>query len=92
MLIIISLIGTAAGVLAMTAGQTRPTLRTYATSVVLACVALALIGVWIQLDDTHNITHWILRILMTTICLPILGVGLHGLLRLRTPSSPDIND
>lgn len=48
---------------------------------VLTALVLVTIGVWTTLTDTHNITHWILKILVTVIA---VWIGVAAAVMLRT--------
>lgn len=51
--------------------QAAHTHRTGITLAVLAALALLTIGTWTTLSDTSNITHWVLKILVTVIAVSI---------------------
>ncbi|OZD60793.1 hypothetical protein CH263_20080 [Rhodococcus sp. 06-1059B-a] len=51
--------------------QTAHTHRTGITLAILTGLVLLTIGTWTTLSDTHNITHWVLKILVTVIAASI---------------------
>lgn len=51
--------------------QAAHTYRTGITLAILAGLVLLTIGTWTTLSDTHNITHWVLKILVTIIAVSI---------------------
>ncbi|RRQ26133.1 hypothetical protein DK926_19220 [Rhodococcus sp. Eu-32] len=76
MLFIIAFAAIAAGALTMTAGQMKRKARAYGLLLVLAGFVVSLVAAWMQLDDAHNLTHWVFRIILTALAAPVLWVGL----------------
>jgi cytochrome bd-type quinol oxidase subunit 2 len=67
--------------------QAAHTYRTGITLAILTGLVLLTIGTWTTLSDTSNITHWVLKILVTVIAVSI-GVAAAAMRSTRRRDNP----